>query len=153
LNYVLLLKRSLLLSWAVWLSVVFLSNLADAGKEAGLIGESWAFASGNWKAIKETTARYGTPDLVNALLFAGVILWEGVATSLFWYAFWKVRGKKSGHKILYLAFTASLVLCAALLISDEVFVVYPLEGTHLRLFIAFMVTLLAIELLPEAEEN
>lgn len=69
-NHVIFLKRSLLLSWAVWLSVVFLSNLADAGKEAGLIGESWAFASGNWKAIKETTARYGTPDLVNALLFA-----------------------------------------------------------------------------------
>ena len=152
-NHVLLLKRCLLLCWAVWLSVVFLSNLADAGKEAGLIGQSWAFASGNWQAIKETTARYGIPDLANALMFAGVILWEGVATSLFWCAFWKLRGKKSGRKILYRAFTTALLLWAALLISDEVFVVYPLESIHLRLFIAFLVTLLAIELLPEAEEN
>ena len=38
LNYVVLLKRSLLFSWAVWLSVVFLSNLADGGKAVGLIG-------------------------------------------------------------------------------------------------------------------
>ena len=41
------LKRVLLFSWAVWLSVVFLSNLADALKESGLLGESWTFASGN----------------------------------------------------------------------------------------------------------
>ncbi len=147
-NHVVLLKRCLLLSWAVWLSVVFLGNVADAAKEAGLLGQSWAFASGNWKAIKETTARYGTADAVNAALFAGVILWEGIATSLFWWAFWIYRGNNSGHKILYLAFTASLLLWAALFISDEILVVYPLEGTHLRLFIAFLVTLLAIELLP-----
>ena len=152
LNYVVFLKRSLLLSWTIWLSVVFLSNLADAGKEARLLGESWAFASGNWKAIKETTSRYGTPDFVNAALFAGVILWEGIATSLFWWAFWKFRGGKTGRRVLYLAFTASLLLWAALFISDEIFVVYPLEGTHLRLFIAFLVTLLAIELLPEERQ-
>jgi hypothetical protein len=45
--------------------VVFLSNLADAAKALELVGEFWAFASGNWKAIKDTTARYGTPDWVN----------------------------------------------------------------------------------------
>ena len=46
-NHVILLKRLLLLVWAVWLTVVFLSNLADAGKGVGLLGESWAFALGN----------------------------------------------------------------------------------------------------------
>jgi hypothetical protein len=64
-------------------SVVFLSNLADAGKELGLLGESWAFASGNWQFPKETTARYEIPAVVNGVLFAGVILWEGVAALLF----------------------------------------------------------------------
>jgi hypothetical protein len=128
---------------------VLLSNLSDAGKAAGLIGESWAFASGNWEAIKGTTARYGTPDVVSAFLFAGVILWEAVAASLFWLAFWKFRGKKSGHKVLYLAFTAALLLWAAFFVSDEVFIAYAFEATHLRLFIAYLVTLLVIELLPE----
>jgi hypothetical protein len=142
-------KRVLLLLWAVWLSVVFLSNLADAAKAGGLLGESWAFASGNWRFLQETTARYGTPDPVNALLFAGIIFWEGIVALLFWRAGWAYRGSGSGRKALYGAFTASLLLWGAFLVADEVFIAYPVEGTHLRLFIAHLVTLLAVELLPE----
>jgi hypothetical protein len=142
------LKRSLLLAWAAWLSVVFLSNLADAAKAAGLLGESWAFASGNWRVVRETTARYGIADSVNRLLFAGIILWEGIAALLFWRAFWTFRGTTSERKILYSAFTAALLLWAAFFIADEVFIAYPWESTHLRLFIAYLATLLAIELLP-----
>lgn len=148
-NHKIFLKRSLLLFWTVWLTVVLLSNLADAGKAAGLLGESWAFASGNFAVIKETTARYAIPDLVNALLFAGVIIWQALATILFWWAVWPFRGRQSGGRILYLAFTTSLLLWGAFLIADEVFIAYPLESTHFRLFVAQLVTLLAIELLPE----
>jgi hypothetical protein len=148
-NHVILLKRLLLLFWAVWLTVVFLSNLADAGKGMGLLGESWAFASGNWKLIQETTARYGTPAAVNAVLFAGVILWEGVATVLFWRAGLSFRGRDSARRAVYVAFTTSLLLWGAFLVADEVLVAYPVEGTHLRLFVAHLVTLLAVELLPE----
>ena len=38
-------------------------------------------------------------------------------------------------------------------IADEVLIVYSVEATHLRLFIAQLVTLLAIELLPEGLEG
>jgi putative flippase GtrA len=82
-------------------------------------------------------------------LFTGVIVWEGVATLLFWQAGWTFRGRGSGRKVVYLAFTASLVLWGGFLMADEVFVAFPLESTHLRLFIANLLTLLAIELLPE----
>jgi hypothetical protein len=40
-------------------------------------------------------------------------------------------------------------LWGAFLVADEVFIAYPLESTHLRLFIAYLVTLMTIELLPE----
>ena len=50
---------------------------------------------------------------------------------------------------MYLAFTASLLLWGAFLVADEVFIAYPLESTPLRLFVAHLVTLLAVELLPE----
>jgi hypothetical protein len=43
----------------------------------------------------------------------------------------------------------SLGLWAAFLVADEVFIAYPVEATHLRLFIAQLVTLLAVEVLPE----
>jgi hypothetical protein len=146
---VILFKRLLLLFWAVWLSVVFLSNLADAAKELGWLGESWTFASGNFKFIRSTTARYGTSDAVNGVLFAGVIVWEGVAGLLFLRAGWAFRGNGSGRKAVYLAFTVSLLLWGAFLVADEICIAYPVESTHLRLFIAHLVTLLAIELLPE----
>ena len=48
------------------------------------------------------------------------------------------------------AFTAAdLARRRTALVADEVFVAYPLESTHLRLFIAHLVTLLAVEQLPE----
>jgi hypothetical protein len=148
-NPVVLLKPLLLLVWAIWLSAVFLTNLADAGKGLRLLDESWALASGNWKLIQETTARYRTPAAVNVILFAGVILWEAGAAVLFWRAGLTFRGRDPARRAVYRAFTASLLLWGAFLVADEVLVAYPLEGTHLRLFVAHLVTLLAVDLLPE----
>jgi len=133
----------------VWLSIVFFSNLADAGKGLGLLGESWTFASGNGKLIQETTARYKVPTAVNAVLFAGVIVWEGVGAVLFWRAGWSYRSGNASRKAVYLAVTTALLLWGAFLVADEAFIAYPLESTHLRLFVAYLATLLAVELLPE----
>ncbi len=149
-NYAIYFKRLLLLFWATWFSVAFLSNLADATKGLGLLDASWTFASGNWKAIKDTTARYGIPDWLNAILFAGVILWEGISAGLFWRAGWSFQGRISARKGVYAAFTTALLLWGAFLVADEIFIAYALEATHLRLFASHLVTLLAIELLPEA---
>jgi hypothetical protein len=143
-RHVVVLKRILLLSWAVWLTVVLATNVLDAGKALGLLGEGWVFASGNYRFLAETTARYGTPGWLNGLLFAGVISWEGVAAALFWRAWWAFPGRSA----LYAAFTMSLGLWAAFLVADEVFIAYAVEATHLRLLTAQLATLLAVELLP-----
>jgi len=145
-----LLKRTLLAFWAAWLTVVFTTNVLDGLKAGGLLAESWPFASGNYRFLSETTARYGTPDWLNAALFLGVVAWEGVAALLFWLTWWTFRGwGKGGGAVLYAAFTAALSLWLAFAIADEVFIAYPVEGTHLRLFLAQLATLLAVELLPE----
>jgi hypothetical protein len=146
----LLLKRSLLLGWSVWWTVVFFTNVLDAGKALGLLDERWSFASGNFDFLKTTTARYGTPRWLNALLFGGVIAWEGTATLLFWLAWRGYRGRDGeGKPLRYTAFTAGLSLWLAFLIADEVCIAYAVAATHLRLFVAQLLTLLAIELLPE----
>ena len=146
---VILLKRILLGFWAAWLSIVLLSNLADAGNEWGLLHGSWSFKSGNFLAITETTARYGTSDMTCRILFAGVILWEGIAAVLFWRAVALYRDRITGRPALYTAFTISLGLWGAFVLADEICIAYAFEGAHLRLFTAQLVTLLAIELLPE----
>jgi hypothetical protein len=140
------LKRGLLLFWAAWLSLVFVTNSLDAAKAAGLLGGSWAFASGNYAFLCQTTARYGTPGWVNAGLFAGVIAWEALAALLFWLAGWTYR-----NRLLYPAFAAGLSLWAAFVLADEVFIAYAVAGTHWLLFTAQLATLLAVELLPEGQ--
>jgi hypothetical protein len=146
---VVFLKRTLLIFWATWFTVVFTTNLLDGAKAAGLLEESWAFTSGNYRFLAETTARYGTPNWVNGLLFAGVIFWEGVAAVLFWLAWGRFTGRGKGRWTVYAAFTAGLALWGAFLLADELFIAYAVAGSHLRLFTAQLVTLLAVELLPK----
>ena len=105
-----LLKRGLLLFWAAWLTIVFTTNLLDGAKALGVLGESWAFASGNYAFMAQTTARYGTPVWVNAVLFAGVIAWEGLAAGLFWRASWAFRGDGEGRAAVCAASAAGLSL-------------------------------------------
>ena len=138
------LKRTLLAFWAVWFTIILATNVVDALKALGVLGESWRFASGNYDFLTATTARYATPAWVNGLLFAGVIAWEGVSAALFWLVWWSRRWR-------YAAFTSSLSLWLAFAIADKVFIAYQVEGTHLRLFVAQLLTLLAVELLPAAE--
>jgi hypothetical protein len=143
------LKRGLLLFWAAWLSLVFLTNLLDGLKAAGLLPEGWSFASGNYRFVCETTARHGTPAWLNGVLFAGVVCWEGLAAVLFWLAGLRLRARG----LRYAAFAAGLSLWAAFVLADEVFVAYLVEATHWRLFTAQLATLLAVELLPEGERR
>jgi hypothetical protein len=148
-NHSIFLKRALLFFWATWFTLVFASNVADGLRELGLLPESWAFSSGNFRFVAETTSRYGTPEWLNAVLFAGAIVWEGLAAFLFWRAFWAYRDWKAGLQRAYLAMIVSLLLWATFLIVDEVFIAYAVEGTHFRLFIATLATVLVMELLPE----
>jgi hypothetical protein len=145
----LFLKRSLLLFWSIWLTVVFVTNVLDGCKALGWLGDNWPFASGNYRFLVETTARYGTPAWLNGLLFLGVIGWEGTAGLLFWLAWLRFRGKEESRRLLYTAFTVSLALWSTFAITDELCIAYAVEGTHLHLFLAQLVTLLAIELLPK----
>jgi len=140
------LKRLLLAFWAIWLSLVFTTNVLDGAKALKLLDKDWLFASGNYHFLAETTKRYGTPDWINGVLFLAVLGWEGLAAILFWVAFRLYRGR--GSRWVYAAFTAGLSLWAAFTVADEVFIAYTVEAVHLRLFTAQLATLLAIELLP-----
>src|SRR5262249_44326245 len=122
-------------------------------KALDLLGEGWAFASGNYRFLTETTARYSPPGWLNGFLFLGVILWEGLAAGLFWRAWWRFGEGVAGRRALYAAFTVGLLLWGAFLVADEVCIAYPVAGTHLRLFTAQLVTLLAVELLPDREPS
>jgi hypothetical protein len=144
------LKHGILLFWALWLSVAWLANMCDGLKACRLLGARWKFASGNYALMVETTQKYHAPLWLIALLFLGVILWQGCSALLFWSACIGFQGvHQPGEHTLYAAFLVSLALWAAFLIADEIFLAYESEATHMRVFVAQVMSLLALALLPE----
>ena len=144
------LKRGLLLFWAAWLSIVVLTNTFDALRALDVLDTGWRFASGNWAFLVETTRVYDTPNWLQAILYAGVIAWEGLGALLLWRAFSASLGNGLvDRRPTDTAFVVNLALWAAFVLVDEVFLAYDVEATHLRLFIAQLVTLVAIHLLPD----
>lgn len=146
----LLLKQGIVLFWALWLSVAWLSNLCDGLKTYRLLGGGWWFASGNYAMMAKTTQKCRMPPWLTTLLFLGVLVWQGGAMLLLWAAFFQFQGlHEPGASVLYAAFLVNLSLWAALLIADEIFLAYATESTHLRVFTAQMTSLLVLALLPE----
>jgi len=144
------LKGALLGFWAVWYTAVCGANVFDALKSWNALPAEWPLASGNFQAIEETTARYGFPFLFNVGLFVAAIIWQGVAA----YLFWRLTAEASTQPVreapsLYPAFTVSLLLWAAFCVVDELMIRYDVETTHLRLFIAQLLTLITVVLIPD----
>jgi hypothetical protein len=137
------LKSGVLLFWAAWFTIVFLTDVFDALKALHAVPASWAFASGNWELMGKVTAVHGTPMAIVALLFLGAVAWEGLATVLFWRA-WAAGGRGG-----IAAFTVGLALWAAFVLADEIFIAHSLEAVHLRLFGLQLLSALALRLLPD----
>lgn len=146
----LVLKQGILLFWALWFTVAWLANTCDGLKACHLLGAGWRFASGNYALLVETTKKYRPPPWLNAMLFGGIILWQGCAALLFWCALSVFQGlHRPGENVLYAAFLVSLALWAAFIVADEIFLAYETEDTHLRVFTAQAISLLVLALLPE----
>jgi hypothetical protein len=132
-------NRLLLWIWALWLSVVALTNACDALKALGLLPKTFSFASGNYGFIQSVTAIHHTPTFVVAGLFAGVIAWEVVGAVLHWRA-----ALQPTPAAVSRAFLVSIALWGAFMLADEVFISYDVEGTHLHLLIAGLVSVLVL---------
>jgi hypothetical protein len=139
------LKQGILLLWAIWLTMVTAMNIIEALKAARLLPES-VKASSNWTLMLRVTAVYKTPLWINAALFAGVILWETVATLYLWAAFFTGNIDTA---------TTALILCiglwGAFILVNQFFLVFNTEPAvatvHRDLFVVFVLSLLAIRLL------
>jgi hypothetical protein len=136
--------------WALWLSVVTLSNSCDALKALGALDAGWPFASGNYAAIQTAMALYSLPGWLMALTYLVVIVWEAGAAALLWWAAARFRGASPrGLGAVYLACGALIGLWFAFMAMDEVFLQYALGEVHRQLLIGSIVTPLAVALLPE----
>jgi hypothetical protein len=145
-----LIKRTTLLFWAAWLSVVTTTNLLDASRALGVLPESFKFVSGNWSWINQVMDPLGVPRGLQAAMFAGVIAWEAFGAALFWRALASYRGRPlAQEKPTVQACGVNLGLWSAFQVLDEVFLAYQPEGVHRVIFVSQIATLLLLHLLPD----
>jgi hypothetical protein len=146
------LKRGVIFFWAAWLTVVCATNVLNALQALGMLPETFKFVSGNWQWINQTMDPLGVPRVLQAIQFAGVIIWEGLAAILFWRAFFAYRNRPLLQEpILIAACAVNLALWAAFQVLDEVFLAYQSEGVHRVIFANQILTVLLLYVLPSEE--
>ncbi len=150
-NGTLAIKQGILLLWGLWLGLVTLLNVLDALKVAGRLPETWRFYSHNFEGIVQATRLYDTPLWICRGMYGVVIVWEAVGSVLLLKA-----GFHFTPQAANLAFFVSLALWGAFLVVNEVFLTFLVEAgggystaaTHRSLFTSFLVSCVAVALLP-----
>jgi len=145
------LKLGLVSFWGLWLVIVFLTNLFEGLKALRILPPYSKFASQNLQAVAKATATYQAPPWVPRLLFFGVLVWQLVALLFFGRALvCSIEDGRLAMGPINVAFVASLGLLAAFMLADEICKEYDTERAHVLFFIAQLVTLLALYVLPSA---
>ncbi|MFC5410989.1 hypothetical protein ACFPMF_16840 [Larkinella bovis] len=141
----------LLFFWAMYLSLVLLSNTADALKALGILPPDAVFVSGNFGLIQKVVSIYHSPGWLAGLLYAGVLIWQTVGSLWLWQAFAATIRKTPNHlTVTYNALTMLIGLWAAFILADEFFLAYELPGlsaTHFSLLIASVATAIAVRIM------
>ena len=147
-------QSGLVLFWAIWLTLVAVTNAFDTMKRLGALPADFTLASYNFDLVQKAVGVHGVPTIVAALLFAGVIGWELLASGLFWRAWLAMqRGKPGTADEVTQAFAVSLALWAAFLIATEATVSYATAGTHKSTLIAQLASLLVIRATNSGDEQ
>lgn len=140
-----LIKKAVLLIWALWGFFVSLSNICDGLKTIGILPDSFKFVSGNFSYIQAATQIYAFPIWLNAILFILVILWEVTLSFFFFKAFLKI---KESSEVVLLPFLLGIILFGGFLVMDEFLIAYDrlgaIEQSHLGFLIGFIVSLLLV---------
>ena len=146
------LKQGIILLWALWMTLVVILNVFDVFKSSGRLPETWKFSSGNFWYIGQVTKIYNTPAWINWLMFISVIVWEIFGGILLWAALLDFTG--SSYGLVDAAFVVNIALWGAFIVMDELFQAWAAEignsnamEAHRSLFVAWLVSLMAIHLL------
>ena len=142
-------KLGLLTFWSLWHGIVLLTNLLEGLKVLRVLPAQWTFASKNYDAIVQATKKYHPAPWIPGLLFSGVLMWQLLILVAFgWAMVASVLARSMDLDLVSIAFGLSLSLLAAFIIADELCTEYDTEHGHILFFIAQLVTVIALTVLP-----
>lgn len=138
-------QTALIAFWTLWFSIVWIMNVFDALKVFGVLPEGWKAVSGNYKIITKHTAAYNIPEWMNRGMYMGVLGWQTIIVVGFWAASILSLGEFGlPYGRINFAFGFGLLLFAAFLLADEILKIYDTAEQHMIIFMALLVTLIAI---------
>jgi hypothetical protein len=140
-------QSGLLLFWALWLSLIAVTNLFDALKQVGALPQWWRLASYNYDLVAQTLGGVGLPAAFAVLLFICAVIWQFASAGLFWRAWSAMRRTGNGDAPeVTQAFVVGLALWAAFLLATEATVSYATAGTHKATLIAQLASLVVVRM-------
>jgi len=113
----------LLIFWALWWSIAFLTDFLGALGHLQLI-HTTLLVNENYPALVKVLQMYHAPQWLPGLLFAGIILWSFLSCFYFW---WATFAPRQAHA----AFIISLTLWLAFFLADQLIFNYALEQNHM----------------------
>ena len=143
-------KLALLIFWGLWYLMALSTNVCESFEGLRIFPKTWSFASGNLRAIGKAISIYSTARWLPRLLFFGVLCWQLLTVCLFaWAVIASVSAGSLHSEAVNAACVAGLGLWAAFMLADEVLKQYDAEHSHVLFFIAQLVTLVALYVLPD----
>jgi hypothetical protein len=144
----LIFKRLLVGFWAMFFSLVALTNLVDLLDTLGAF--DWRFLdSGNYEYLRSVVDVYGVGPAVTKALLAGAFAVELVAAVLFWRALLRLGRGERALREAFVAVCFGTGVWVAFVFMTEFFTAYDSESVFRELLAIMVGTALALVLVPD----
>lgn len=146
-------KRLIVVTWALWWLIAFVTDFLGALQDLGLVSFSWLQA-GNYTAIVQAVAPFGSPTWLDVVLFAGIIAWSFLsALFLCLAAFTPSHPRERWMRLVNAGFIISMAEWFAFFIADQIVQEFDLEGNHMEQAGVQLLCFIALYALPSKTEK
>lgn len=127
LTFLTTIRRGAILFWALWFTVVTLSDLTNFCQQINFLPANFIFSSKNYDLVSQYLTNYGVKSNHVILgVFFSLIMWAFVTAVLFWIALFSINSIMP-----YFAFFISFCMTGFFMLADEFFIQYSLEHGHM----------------------
>jgi len=121
-----LFPSAILLFWAMWFSLVSISDFTNLLQKFQIISEDFIFTSKNYDLISQSLLTYKIiSQKLTIILFSIIVIWAVTIAGSFWVALLGPKALKLN--MAYFSFLASLCMSGSFMLWDEIFLQYNFE--------------------------
>lgn len=150
-----LIQHSIVLFWALWTSIVTITDAINLLQKLNLMPEHLKFTSGNYDLVLRNLSIYHLNVFSVAIfLFTVIVLWALIIAVLFWKAlFYFKKNAQTYFNTTCFAFAILLAMHFVFILADEILIQYPLEHGHMARTVFIFVSFLTFFFLAKRHEE